>query len=98
MGHRIPEADIERVKRSTDLVVLVRSRGIELQPQGAKDFIGRCPFHADHQTPNFIVTPDQGFWHCMVCGHTAASRATTLSNKSGSCQLVMAVRKFTLLY
>ena len=75
MGHRISEADIERVKRFTDLVALVRSRGIELQPQGAQDFIGPCPFHADHQKPNFIVTPDQGLWLCMVCGPTALPAA-----------------------
>jgi len=68
MGHRIPEADIERVKRSTDLVALVQSRGIELKKHGSKDFIGRCPFHADQDKPNFIVTPAKGLFHCMACG------------------------------
>ena len=47
MPWRIPEADIERVKRETDLLALVRSRGIELKKHGTKDFIGRCPFHDD---------------------------------------------------
>ena len=46
---RIPETDIDRVKRSTDLLALVRSRGIELKKHGSKDFIGRCPFHADRE-------------------------------------------------
>lgn len=68
MAWRIPEADIERVKRETDLVALVQSRGIELRKHGGKDFIGRCPFHADKETPNFIVSPDKGLWHCMACG------------------------------
>jgi len=68
MAWRIPEADIERVKRSTDLVALVRSRGIELKPHGAKDFIGRCPFHDDKANPNFIVSPAKGLFHCMACG------------------------------
>ena len=68
MGHRIPEPDIERVKRSTDLVALVQSRGVELKKHGSKDFIGRCPFHADQDKPNFIVTPAKGLFHCMACG------------------------------
>jgi DNA primase catalytic core len=68
MGHRIPDADIERVKRSTDLVALVQSRGIELKKHGGKDFIGRCPFHPDQDKPNFIVTPAKGLFHCMACG------------------------------
>jgi len=68
MAWRIPETDIERVKRSTDLRALVQSRGIELKKHGSKDWIGRCPFHPDNETPNFIVTPDKGLWHCMACG------------------------------
>jgi DNA primase catalytic core len=68
MPWRIPEADIERVKRDTDLVALVQSRGIQMARHGAKDFIGRCPFHADQDNPNFIVTPEKGLWHCMACG------------------------------
>jgi hypothetical protein len=68
MAWRIPETDIERVKRSTDLRALVQSRGIELRKHGSKDWIGRCPFHPDNETPNFIVTPDKGLFHCMACG------------------------------
>jgi DNA primase len=68
MPWRIPEADIDRVKRATDLAALVRSRGIELKKHGAGDWLGRCPFHPDSQTPNLIVTPDKGLWHCMACG------------------------------
>jgi DNA primase len=68
MAWRIPEADIERVKRATDLRALVQSRGIELKKHGSKDWIGRCPFHPDNETPNFIVTPDKGLFHCMACG------------------------------
>jgi len=63
MAWRIPEADIERVKRQTDLVALVQSRGIELKKHGSKDWIGRCPFHPDQDSPNFIVSPDKGLFH-----------------------------------
>jgi DNA primase catalytic core len=68
MPWRIPETDLERVKRETDLLALVRSRGIELAKHGTKDFIGRCPFHDDQNKPNFIVSPAKGLWHCMACG------------------------------
>jgi DNA primase catalytic core len=65
---RIAEADIEKVKRSTDLLALVRSRGIDLEKHGSKDWKGLCPFHGDKGTPNLIVSPDKGLWHCMACG------------------------------
>jgi len=68
MPWRIPEADLDQVKRQTDLVALVQSRGIELKQHGTRDFIGRCPFHDDRNKPNFIVTPQKGLWHCMACG------------------------------
>src|SRR5208282_4465098 len=68
MPWKIPEDQIEAVKRQTDLVALVQSRGVELKKHGAKDFIGRCPFHQDKEHPNFIVTPDKGLFHCMACG------------------------------
>ena len=65
---RIPEEDIERLKRETDLAALIRSRGIELRKHGSKDLVGRCPFHNDNDSPNFIVTPGKGLFHCMACG------------------------------
>ncbi len=65
---RIPDEDIERIKRETDLAALVRSRGIELRKHGSKDLIGCCPFHDDNDSPNFIVSPAKGLYHCMACG------------------------------
>jgi len=65
---RIPDEDIERVKRDTDLLTLIRSRGIELSKHGSKDWIGKCPFHADNDSPNLIVSPQKGLYHCMACG------------------------------
>jgi DNA primase catalytic core len=64
---RIPETEIERIKRETDLAALVRSRGVELRPHGAKDLAGKCPFHQE-ETASFIVTPAKGLFHCMGCG------------------------------
>ena len=64
---RIPESEIERVKREVDLAALVRSKGIELKRHGSKDLAGRCPFH-EEDTASFIVTPGKNLWHCMGCG------------------------------
>jgi len=68
MSRLIPDTEIDRVKRETDLVALIQSRGIELARHGTKDLIGRCPFHQDNATPNLIVTPEKGLFHCMACG------------------------------
>ena len=65
---RIPDEEIDRIKREADLAALVRSRGIELKKHGSKDLIGRCPFHDDNDSPNFIVSPAKGLYHCMACG------------------------------
>ncbi len=65
---RIPEEEIARIKELTDLPALVRSRGIELRPHGSKDLVGKCPFHEDNESPNLIVTPEKGLFHCMACG------------------------------
>ena len=64
---RIPDNEIDRIKRETDLAALVRSRGIELNKHGSKDLAGKCPFHQD-DSPSFIVSPEKGLYHCMGCG------------------------------
>lgn len=64
---RIPEEEIERLKREVDLAALIRSKGIELKAHGGKDLTGRCPFHQD-DTPSLIVTPAKNLFHCMGCG------------------------------
>ena len=68
MSWKIPEPELAAVKARVDLAALVRSRGIELAKHGAKDWKGRCPFHGDRATPNLIVSPAKGLFHCMACG------------------------------
>lgn len=63
---RIPEAELERLKRDTDLAALVRARGVKLKPQG-KDLVGLCVLHDDH-SPSLVVTPSKNLWHCLGCG------------------------------
>jgi DNA primase catalytic core len=64
----IPEDELERIKRETDLAAVIRARGVELKPSGG-DLVGRCPFHDDHD-PSMRVTPGKGLWRCMSCGAT----------------------------
>jgi DNA primase len=60
---RIPDAELERIKRETDLVALVQAAGVELRRHGA-NLVGRCPFH-DDQGPSLVVTPSKNLWHCL---------------------------------
>jgi len=64
----IGSATVERIKRETDLAAVIRSRGVELKPQG-HDLVGLCPFHEDRD-PSMRVTPGKGLWRCMSCGAT----------------------------
>jgi len=64
---RIPDDELERMKRGIDLAAVVRSRGIELKPHGHGHLAGKCPFH-DDKTPSFIVTPAKNLFHCLGCG------------------------------
>ena len=66
-GRRIPDDELEHLKRNIDLAALVRSKGIELKPHGSKDLVGLSPF-TDEKTPSFIVTPHKNLWHCMSSG------------------------------
>lgn len=64
---RIPDDELERIKREIDLAALVRAKGIELKPHGTGHLAGKCPFH-DDSTPSFIVTPGKNLFHCLGCG------------------------------
>jgi DNA primase catalytic core len=63
---RIPDDELERLKRETDLAALARSRGVELKARGG-DLVGRCPFHGPDEEPSFVVTPAKGLFHCFGC-------------------------------
>ena len=60
---RIPEEELQRIKREIDLVALIQSKGIELKPHG-HNLIGLCPFHND-RNPSLVVTPSKNLWHCL---------------------------------
>ena len=60
---RIPDSEIERLKKEIPIERLVTGFGIELKRHGA-ELIGRCPFHEDH-TPSLVVSPKSNLWHCL---------------------------------
>ena len=64
---RIPDHEIERLKREVSLQRLVEAAGIALKKHG-KDYLGLCPFHDDKE-PSLVVSPDKNLWHCLgACG------------------------------
>jgi len=60
---RIPDSEIERLKKEISIERLVTGFGIELKRHGA-ELIGRCPFHEDH-TPSLVISPKTNLWHCL---------------------------------
>jgi DNA primase len=62
---RIPQQELERLKEEVSVQRLVEGAGVELKKSG-KDWLGRCPFHADDQA-SLVVTPRKNLWHCFGC-------------------------------
>jgi DNA primase catalytic core len=60
---RIPQDEVERLKREISVERLAGAAGVELVKRGA-DLVGRCPFH-DDKTPSLVITPEKNLWHCM---------------------------------
>jgi hypothetical protein len=57
---RIPEEEIERVKREVSLRSLLEASGVALTRHGVKDEAGRCPFHEGDETPSLIMKELKG--------------------------------------
>ena len=64
---RIPQGELERLKREVTVESLARARGVELAKVG-KDLRGRCPFHAPDDDPSLSVDPVRNVFHCFGCG------------------------------
>lgn len=59
---RIPQDELERLKREVDLEELVREAGVELKGTG-DNLLGLCPFH-DDKNPSLVVTRSKNLWAC----------------------------------
>jgi len=57
--------DLATLKKHTDLVTVVQSRGVALSRKG-NDYVGLCPFHQE-KTASFHVTPAKNLFHCFGC-------------------------------
>jgi DNA primase catalytic core len=63
---RIPDEELERLKREVSLVRLIEGQGHTLISQG-KDLACCCPWHDGDDTPSCVVTPKTNLWHCFGC-------------------------------
>src|SRR5450432_675169 len=68
---RIPDEEIERLKREISLERLVEARGVKLTRHGA-DLLGLCPFHDDRE-PSLVVSPKKNLWHCLGACQTGGT-------------------------
>ncbi|MEE3488801.1 MAG: DNA primase [Bulleidia sp.] len=62
---RIPEEEVEAVRRKADIVSVI-GKYLQVQRKG-KDYVCLCPFHDDH-SPSMTISPDKQIYKCFVCG------------------------------
>ena len=68
---RIPEDEVERLKREVSVQRLAEARGIKLVRHGA-NLLGKCPFH-DDKTPSLVISPAKNLWNCLGACNTGGS-------------------------
>ena len=68
---RIPEAEIERLKKDVSLERVAEAKGVKLRWHG-KDLLGLCPFHEDRE-PSLVISPEKNLWHCLGACQTGGS-------------------------
>lgn len=85
---RIPEAVIDQVRQSVDIVDVIGDHAV-LTHRG-KNFLGLCPFHDDSK-PSFNVSQDKQIYKCFACG--AGGNVFTFLHDIENISFVEAVRK-----
>jgi DNA primase catalytic core len=63
---RIPDSELQRLKKEVSLVRLIESQGYELEKKG-KDWALRCVFH-EESTASLVVSAGKNLYHCFGCG------------------------------
>ncbi len=80
---RIPDSELERLKKEIPIERLVMGFGVELKRHGA-ELIGTYPFH-DGKTPSLIVSPKSNLWHCEdLVSQTAGTLGLIATTYDGS--------------
>ncbi|MBL8235985.1 MAG: hypothetical protein JNM66_01095 [Bryobacterales bacterium] len=80
---RIPDVEIERLKKEVPVERLVMGFGVELKRHEA-ELIGTCPFHED-RTPSLVVSPKTNLWHCLGAFNIGGS-TIDWANMTGLCR------------
>ena len=65
MPGKFDNSVISRIQQATDIVDVI-SEHLSLDRKG-KEFVGLCPFHADHR-PSMYVNPVKQIFKCFACG------------------------------
>jgi DNA primase catalytic core len=78
---RIPDHEIERLKKEISVERLAEARGIQLTRHGA-DLVGKCPFH-DDRTPSLVITPAKNLWHCLGACHAGGTAIDWIMRAEG---------------
>jgi DNA primase catalytic core len=68
---RIPEDEIERLKKEIAVERLAEAKGVKLRRHG-QDLLGLCPFHEDRE-PSLVISPAKNLWHCLGACQTGGS-------------------------
>ncbi len=68
---RIPEHEVERLKKEISVQRLAEAHGVKLTRHGA-DLVGKCPFH-DDRTPSLVITPAKNLWHGLGACNTGGT-------------------------
>jgi DNA primase catalytic core len=88
------KVDFDQIKRTTDIVRVIGSYGIELKKAG-RDYVGLCPFHDDHH-PSLRVTPGKGLFRCPSCQATGnviqfVARKEGIGDREAAVKLLTAI-------
>jgi DNA primase catalytic core len=60
---RIDQAEIDRIKRETEIVQLIQGYGTKLKDRDGEELIGLCPIH-DDKNPSLCVNRKKNEWIC----------------------------------
>lgn len=85
---RIPEEEVEAVRRKADIVSVI-GKYLQVKKKG-KDYVCLCPFHDDH-SPSMTISPDKQIYKCFVCG--AGGNVFTFVKNYENVSFVEAVEK-----